>query len=186
MKDGHTMVSHCSRTPRPAVLSRTVAIATTLSPVAVLSAAVAFLDPGVQLEQGLSVAAATEARLMAEAAPARPTAVAARAYEEGSEGFWLLRAPSDSSVKRVSWQAPVAPGDRIVLGTGSAGEILDVLAVEEERPETTRIDTGEQKPVRYSVTGRRIMAPGSAPVRVIVDASGQGVTRISRAADRAL
>ncbi len=180
------MVSHCSRTPRPAVSSRAVAIATSLAPVAVLTAAVAFLDPGVQLERGLSVAAATEARLMAEATSARPTAVAARAYEEGSEGFWLLRAPSDSSVERVSWQAPVVPGDRIVVGSGSAGEILDVVAVEEERPATTRIDTGEQKPARYAVTGRRIMAPGSAPVRVIVDANGQGVTRISGTGDRAL
>jgi hypothetical protein len=168
------------------VSSRTVAIATSLAPVAVLTAAVAFLDPGVQLERGLSVAAATEARLLAEASSARPTAVAARAYEEGSEGFWLLRAPSGSNVQRVSWQAPVAPGDRIVVGTGPDGEILDVVAVEEELPVTTRIDTGEQRPVRYAVTGRRIMAPGSTPVRVIVDANGQGVTRISGAGDRAL
>jgi hypothetical protein len=168
------------------VSSRTIAVATSLAPVAVLTAAVAFLNPGVQLERGLSLAAATEARLMAEAAPARSTAIAARAYEEGSEGFWLLRAPSDSSVKRVSWQAPVAPGDRIVVGTGSGGDILDVVAVEEEGAGTTRIDTGDQKPPRYAITGRRIMEPGSSPVRVIVDATGQGVTRISGAGDRAL
>jgi hypothetical protein len=148
----------------------------------------AFIDPGLQLERGLSAAAATEARLMAEAANSAPgrTAVASNAFEEGTEGFWLLRGPSDAHVKRVSWSAPVAPGERIVVDAGTNREVIDVVAVEEETPATTRIDTGEQKPPRYAITGRRVQTPGSDLVRLTIEAGAQGVTRLSSTADRAL
>jgi hypothetical protein len=188
LKDGKTMVGQTSRTPRLLSATGALAVATGFAPVVVLATAVAFLDPGVQLERGLSAAAANEARLMAEASTAAPsrTAVASNVFEEGSEGFWLLRGPSDSNVKRVTWSAPVAPGERIVVDAGTNREVIDVVAVEEETTATTRIDTGDQKPPRFAVTGRRVLAPGSELVRMTIEADAQGVTRLSGTADRAL
>lgn len=182
------MVGQTSSTPRSLLSSSAVAVATCCAPLAVLAAAMAFIDPGLQLERGLSAAAATEARLMAEAATSAPgrTAVASNAFEEGTEGFWLLRGPSDSNVKRVTWSAPVAPGERIVVDAGTNREVIDVVAVEEETPATTRIDTGDQQPPRYAVTGRRVQTPGSDLVRLTIEAGAQGVTRLSGTADRAL
>lgn len=183
------MAGHTSSKPRRFSSSGVVAVATGLAPMAVLATAVAFLDPGVQLERGLSVAAAAEARLMADASASSPggSALATNAFEEGSEGFWLLHGPSDTNVKRVTWSPPVAPGERIIVDAGATREIIDVVSVEEEAPATTRIDTGDQKPPRFAVTGRRVQAPGSEPVRLSIEADAHGVTRISGpAADRAL
>lgn len=182
------MVGQTSREPRLFSSTGVVAVATGLAPVAALAIAVALLDPGVQLERGLSIAAATEARLMADASVATSTrsSIASNAFEEGSEGFWLLRGPSDNNVKRVTWTSPVAPGERIVVDSGATREILDVVAVEEERPATTHIDTAEQTPPRFSITGRRVMAPGSELVRVTVGTGAESVTRLSGTGDRAL
>ena len=182
------MVGQTSSTPRSPFSSSAVAVATCCAPLAVLAAAMALIDPGLQLERGLSAAAATEARLMAEAATAAPgrTAIASNVFEEGTEGFWLLRGPSHSDVKRVTWSAPVAPGERIVVDAGKSREVIDVVAVEEESPSITRIDTGDQKPPRYAVTGRRVQTPGSDLVRLTIEAGAQGVTRLSATADRAL
>jgi hypothetical protein len=80
----------------------------------------------------------------------------------------------------------VAPGERIVVDAGKSREVIDVVAVEEESPSITRIDTGDQKPPRYAVTGRRVQTPGSDLVRLTIEAGAQGVTRLSATADRAL
>ena len=180
------MVDHPSSKPRRAVRLNGSAV---LAPVLALAAAVTFLNPGDQLERGLSAAAATEARLMAKAAPpaSRSTAVAARTFEEGSEGFWLTRAPEAESVSRVAFTAPVAAGDRVVVNFGPYDrEILDVVAIEEDNSAATRIDTGNGKSSRYIVTGRRLSDPAAALVRLTVDSEGRGLTTITGDRDRAL
>ncbi len=165
------------------------AFAAGLAPIAVLAGAVTLLNPGDQLERGLSLAAAAEARLIAEAAPStRPatTAVANRSFEEGSEGFWLTRAPEEKDLARVTWTAPVAAGDRVVVNFGAYDrEILDIVSVEQESA-ATRIDTGDGNPVRYVVTGRRLAAPGADLVRLTIDQDGRGLTPVAGAQDRAL
>jgi hypothetical protein len=159
-----------------------------LAPVFVLAGAVAFLNPSAQLESGLSSAAAAEARLVAAANPVRPTtAIASRTYEEGSEGFWLTRAPDAENISRVAWTAPVAAGDRVVINFGPYDrEIIDVVAVEEAAAAATRIDTGVGRSARFDITGRRIDKPDSGIVRLSVDAEGRGLTTIAQPRDRAL
>lgn len=183
------MVGQSSNSPRRSVPARVAAFTATLAPVSVLAGAVALLNPGEQLERGLSTAAAAEARVIAASAPAASpgTAVAARAFEEGSEGFWLTRAPEAENVTQVVWSAPVAPGDRVVVNFGAYDrEILDVVSVAEDGGATTRIDTGEGKAPRYVITGRRLSAPTAGLVRLTVDAEGRGLTTISSGRDRAL
>ncbi len=165
------------------------AYAVALAPVAVLAATVAVLNPGAQLERGLATAAAGEARLMAEAvAIPRPAAVAAsRAAEEGTEAFWLTRAPDSDNVARVSWTAPVAAGDRVVVNFGAySREILEVVSVQPDESATTHIDTSAGKSTRYVVTGRRLADPASAPVRLTVDQDGRGLTMVTGEPGRAL
>jgi hypothetical protein len=158
-----------------------------LAPVFALAGAVAFVNPSAQLERGLSFAAAAEARLMAAANTVRPaTALASRSYEEGSEGFWLTRAPDAENIARVAWTAPVAAGDRVVVNfSPSDREIIDVVAVEEAGG-TTRIDTGDGRSARFDITGRRVDKPDSGMVRLSVDAEGRGLTTITQPRDRAL
>jgi hypothetical protein len=126
---------------------------------------------------------------MAEAVqPTRPaTAIASRAAEEGTEAFWLTRAPDAENIARVTWMAPVAAGDRVVVNFGAYNrEILDVVSVEPGDPATTHIDTSAGKSTRYIVTGRRLSDPDAAPVRLTIDQEGRGLTMVSGEADRAL
>ncbi len=181
------MVGQPSDTPRRK--TRLAGYAVALAPAFVLAASVTFLNPGAQLEHGLATAAAVEARLMAEAAPAvRPsTAVAAKATEEGSEAFWLTRAPDAENVARVTWTAPVAAGDRVVVNFGPYNrEVLDVVSVEQDNAAATHIDTSAGKSGHYVVTGRRLSDPDAALVRLTVDQDGRGLTMISGEPDRAL
>jgi hypothetical protein len=160
-----------------------------VSPLAVLVCSVVLLNPGAQLERGLSTAAAAESRLVAQAAPiARPSiATAGRTFEEGSEGFWLTRAPDEVGVARIAWSAPVAVGDRVVVNFGPYDrEILDVVTVEQDVPATTRIDTGIGRTARYIVTGRRLAASHTDLVQLTVDAEGRGLTPLTGGQDRAL
>jgi hypothetical protein len=169
--------------------NRSGAYAVALAPVFVLAATVAILNPGAQLERGLATAAAGEARLMAEAVqPNRPaTTIASRAAEEGSEAFWLTRAPDAENVARVTWTAPVAAGDRVVVNFGTYNrQILDVVSVEPDDAATTHIDTSAGKSTRYVVTGRRLADPDAAPVRLTVDQQGRGLTMVTGEPDRAL
>ena len=175
--------SHKSRHASPRGM---VAASVAIAPAAVLALSMAALDPGAQLERGLSAAAAAETRLIAEATrlPAPRTAVA---FEEGSEGFWLSRAPEGQTISRVTWTAPVATGDRVVVNFGPYDrEIIDVVSVEQESVETTRIDTGDGKEPHYLVTGRRLAEPDGELVRLTVDAAGRGLTMLTGGADRAL
>lgn len=167
---------------------RGLAASVVLAPVFALAGAIAFVNPSAQLERGLSFAAETEARLMAAENTVRPaTAIASRAYEEGSEGFWLTRAPDAENISRVAWTAPVAAGDRVVVNFGpSDREIIDVVAVEEAGGAATRIDTGDGRSARFDITGRRVDKPDSGMVRLSVDAEGRGLTTITPPLDRAL
>ncbi len=169
--------------------TRSGAYAIALAPIAVLAATVALLNPGDQLERGLATAAAGEARLMAEAVQTtRSTAaIASRTTEEGSEAFWLTRAPDSDNVARVAWTAPVAAGDRVIINFGAFNrEVLDVVSVEPDDTATTHIDTSSSKTTRFVVTGRRLSVPGAAPVRLTVDVDGRGLTKLTGEADRAL
>ena len=174
----------------PHIPTRVRGLAAALAPVFVLAGAVAVLNPGAQLERGLAAAAATEARLMAEAAPAAgsaTTSIASRVVEEGTEAFWLTRAPEAENVARVTWTAPVVAGDRVVVNFGAYDrEIIDVISVEEVRSTATHIDTSVGKSIRYTVTGRRLADPDAAPVRLTVDAEGRGLTMVNGERDRAL
>jgi hypothetical protein len=165
------------------------AYAVALAPAFILAATVAILNPGAQLERGLATAAAGEARLMAEAVqPTRPpTAIASRAAEEGTEAFWLTSAPDAENVARVTWTAPVATGDRVIVNFGAYNrEILDVVSVDPDDATTTHIDTSAGKSTRYVITGRRLSDPDAAPVRLTIDQEGRGLTMVTREADRAL
>lgn len=168
---------------------RLSATAVALAPVAVLAAAVALLNPGDQLERGLATAAASEARLIAEAVQTnRPTAaIASRATEEGSEAFWLTRAADPDNVARVTWTAPVAAGDRVVVNFGAYNrEVLDIVSVEPDDTATTHIDTSAGKQTRFVITGRRVSDPAAAPLRLTVDLDGRGLTKVTGEPDRAL
>jgi negative regulator of sigma E activity len=181
------MVGQPSDTSHRKVRCGTYAVA--LAPVFVLAAAVTMLNPGAQLERGLATAAAGEARLMAEAVQTtrRAPAIASRAAEEGTEAFWLTRAPDAENVARVTWTAPVAAGDRVVVNFGAyKRQILDVVSVEPDDAATTHIDTSAGKTARYIVTGRLLSDPDAAPVRLTVDQEGRGLTMVSGEADRAL
>lgn len=165
----------------------TMAIA--LAPAAVLAVTVALLNPGAQFERNLATAAAGEARLMAEAvtAPRPSSVVASRAAEEGTEAFWLTHAPEPENVTRVTWSAPVAAGDRVVVNFGAYDpEVLEVVSVEPDDAATTHIDTSAGKTTRYVLTGRRLSDPGAAPVRLTVDQDGRGLTKVTGEAGRAL
>lgn len=165
------------------------AYAVALAPVAVLTATVALLNPGAQLERGLASAAAGEARVIAQAVQAaRPaSALASRATEEGSEAFWLTRAPDSENVARVTWTAPVAAGDRVVVNFGALNrEVLDVVSVEPDAAAATHIDTSSGQAARYVITGRRLSDPDAAPVRLTVGHDSQGLTKVTGERDRAL
>ncbi len=169
-------------------LRRGLAASVVLAPAFALAGAVAFVNPSAQLERGLASAAAAEGRLMAAANTVRPaTVIASGTYEEGSEGFWLTRAPEAENVSRVAWTAPVAAGDRVVVNFGPSNrEIIDVVAVEEAGGAATRIDTGDGRSARFDITGRRVDKPDSGMVRLSVDAEGRGLTTIAQPRDRAL
>jgi hypothetical protein len=155
----------------------------------VLAGAVMVLNPGAQFERGLSSAAAVEARMMAaytSGGKSAPAAIATRSFEEGSEGFWLSRAPDANNVARVTWKAPVVPGDRVIVNFGPYDrQMIDVVSVEEDTSATTRIDTGVDKTAQYVITGRRPASTSSDMIRLTVDAEGRGLTTIS-SNDRAL
>ncbi len=184
------MVDQPSSKPLSSPFGRFFAAAIALAPAAVLATAVMVLNPGAQFERGLSSAAAVEAQMMAAAAPVRktsPAAIASRTFEEGSEGFWLSRAPDAKNVARVTWTAPVVAGDRVIVNFGPYNrQVFDVVSVEEDTTAATRIDTGLGKTTRYVITGRRPAAGNDDLVRLTVDAEGRGLTTISGAADRAL
>ncbi len=161
-----------------------------LAPAVVLAAAVLVLNPGLQFERGLASAAADEARIMAASAPpvvqVAIAPAAGRTFEEGSEGFWLTRAPDSENVAHVSWRAPVAAGDRVAVDVGAANrQVIDVVSVE-QADMTTRIDTGDGKATRYIVTGRSLSAPGEGLIRLTIDADAHGLTKIASSHDRAL
>jgi hypothetical protein len=161
-----------------------------LAPALVLAGAVAVLNPGVQFERGVASAAAVESRIMAaNASPVKAinVATANRPYEEGSEGFWLTRAPDADNVSRVAWKAPVAVGDRVVVNFGSSDrQVLDVISVEGDLAAPTRIDTGLDKSERYVITGRSSAAPSGDLIRLTVDSDGRGITALAGTQDRAL
>ena len=160
-----------------------------LAPLFALMGAVAVLNPSAQLERGLSTAAAAEAVLIAEAVRTdRPTTVvASRPPEEGSEAFWLTRAPDAENMSRVAWTAPVAAGDRVVVNFGAYNrEMIDVISVDEKPALTTRIDTSVNESDRYVVTGRRLAEPDAPLIRLTVDAEGRGLTMGTGGPDRAL
>lgn len=184
------MVDQPPSKPLSSPFGRLFAAAIALAPAAVLATAVMVLNPSAQLERGLSSAAAVEARIMAAATPvgkSAPPAIASRAFEEGSEGFWLSRAPDAKNVARVTWTAPVVAGDRVIVNFGPYDrQIIDVVSVEEDPAGATRIDTGVGKTARYVITGRRPDAGNGDLVRLTVDAEGRGLTTISSAGDRAL
>ena len=183
------MVDQPSSKPLSNPFGRVFAVATALAPCAVLAGAVLVLNPGAQFERGLSSAAAVEARMMAEHIPggrSAPAAIASRTFEEGSEGFWLSRAPDANNVARVSWKAPVVPGDRVIVNLGPNNrQMIDVVSVEEDTSATTRIDTGVGKTAHYVITGRRPASASSDLIRLTVDAEGRGLTTIG-SNDRAL
>jgi hypothetical protein len=147
------------------------------------------LNPGAQFERGLSSAAAVEARMMAAYTPvgkSAPAAIAGRTFEEGTEGFWLSRAPDANNVARVTWKAPVVAGDRVIVNFGPYDrQIIDVVSVKENTTATTRIDTGVGKTAHYVITGRRPASTGSDLISLTVDAEGRGLTTIG-SNDRAL
>jgi hypothetical protein len=167
------MASRCS--------TRSVRILTVLAPGLALLGAVALIDPGAQLERGLQTAAAAEALVIADASPviARRSAVASVAPEEGSEAFWLTRAADADDIARVTWSAPVAPGDRVIVNFGPYHrQTLDVVAVEQAGSATTRIDTGESGAPTFVITGRKVADPRGILVRLTVDAEGRGLTMV--------
>ena len=167
---------------------RFIPVLTVLAPGLVLAGAVLTLDPGSQLERELNSAALAESRVVADLtvpgpAPARP-ALAVRSPEEGSEAFWLTRAPATEGLARVAWTAPVAPGDRIVVKFGAYDrEILDVIAIEADdaASETTRIETGPAAISRFVLTCRKVAQPDEPLVRLTVDADGRGITMVDAA-----
>lgn len=170
----------------PSVRS-TVPLLSVLAPAMVLGLAFASLDPGADLEQGLNAAARAEVILAADlpAAPAPAQAFAPNTIEEGSEAFWLTRAPDTSGVARVAWTAPVAPGDHIVANFGALDrQVLEVVTVDDaaagETP--TRIQTGSDSAPRFLLTCRN---ETGELVRLVVDAAGRGITAVG-AADRSL
>jgi hypothetical protein len=183
------MVDQPSSKPNSNPFGRVFAVATALAPCAVLAGAVMVLNPGAQFERGLSSAAAVEARMMAaytSGGNSAPAAIATRSFEEGSEGFWLSRAPDANNVARVTWKAPVVPGDRVIVNFGPYDrQMIDVVSVEEDTSATTRIDTGVDKTAQYVITGRRPASTSSDMIRLTVDAEGRGLTTIS-SNDRAL
>ncbi len=184
------MVDQPSSKPLLSPAGRFLAAAIALAPGVVLVGAVTVLNPGAQFERGLASAAAVEAEMMAANAPvgkSAPVAHASGTYEEGSEGFWLSRAPDSNNVTRVTWKAPVVAGDRVIVNFGPYDrQIIDVVSVEEDTASTTRIDTGIGKTARYVITGRGPAAASSDLIRLTVDAEGRGLTTISGAGDRAL
>lgn len=182
------MVDHPSHNALARPAGRAIAASVALAPAVVFAAAVFVLNPSAQFERGLSSAAAVEARIMAaNSTTSQAATVASRAFEEGSEGFWLTRAPEAENVAHVSWNAPVAAGDRVVVNFGANDrQILDVVSVEEAGASATRIDTGVGKTGHYIVTGRRLASPSGDLIRFTVDAQGRGLTMITGAHDRAL
>lgn len=183
------MVDQPSSKPLSNPFERVFAAATALAPCAVLAGSVMILNPGAQFERGLSSAAAVEARMMAASSTvtkSAPDAIASHSFEEGSEGFWLSRAHDANNVARVTWNAPVVAGDRVIVNFGPYDrQIIDVVSVEEDTPATTRIDTGLDKTAHYVITGRRSASTSSDLIRLTVDADGRGLTTIS-SNDRAL
>jgi hypothetical protein len=164
---------------------RLTPVLTLLAPGLVLFGAVMILDPGTQLERELNSAALAQSQIFAEAAvpeatPARPV-LAAKSPEEGSEAFWLTRAPASEGVARVAWTAPVAPGDRIVVNFGAYDrQVLEVVAIAEDdaRSEATRIDTGASDAPRFVLTCRKVSSPDASLVRLTVDPDGRGITMV--------
>lgn len=183
------MVGQPSSTLQRLRTGRLTAASIALAPALVLAGAVVVLNPGVQFERGVASAAAVEVRRMtADASVAKQTdVVTASRPEEGSEEFWLTRAPDADKVFRVAWKAPVAVGDRVVVNFGSSNrKVLDVISVEGDSLATTRIDTGVDKPERFVITGRNSVAPSGDLIRLTVDSHGRGIAAFSSAQDRAL
>lgn len=157
------------------------------TPLAVLAVSAWALNPGVQLERGLAEAVATEARLIASVDQGRTVAQSVAGFEEGSEGFWLSRAPDAGDVSRVTWSAPLAPGDRLIVNFGAYDrEVVEVISVAEAGTQSTRIDTGNDLSPSYVVVGRKLSDPDAAPIRLTVDAHGRGVTMLKGERDRSL
>ena len=127
---------------------RLTPVLTLLAPGLVLFGAVMILDPGTQLERELNSAALAQSQIFAEAAvpeatPARPV-LAAKSPEEGSEAFWLTRAPASEGVARVAWTAPVAPGDRIVTTSlEHAGALGPIYALRDRGVEAVFAEIGD-------------------------------------------
>lgn len=167
---------------------------TLLAPLAVLAGAYATIDPGADLERGLDTAARAEVLLAGDLSPPRapqgttPRALAQRTVEEGSEAFWLTRAPQPPSVARVTWSAPVTAGDQIVANFGPLNQqVLEVVKVEAapELENSTRIDTGAPLEPRYLLTCRKASDPDGALVHLEVDATGHGIRTLG-STDRSL
>ncbi len=77
----------------------------------------------------------------------QPTTSKTAVAVAGSEEFWLQQAADDAeangqSLERVVWSTPLGVGDRFVVGTGAARKQLKVVAVQERKPDVTRIEVG--------------------------------------------
>lgn len=118
--------------------------------------------------------------------PALGTAVQrAAAPVAGSEAYWLsnstLAGETKSDIKRVSWSAPVAAGERIRVTRNGKTEALEVVTIAEEDAGITRIDTGADAPT-YLLTCR----DSAGELLTLRLASGRVVADESAARDRAL
>lgn len=115
--------------------------------------------------------------------PAATTLADANGYSavSGSEDFWLSRNAEQrpANVKAVAWTAPVTAGERIIISRGGdSRQVLDVVAVEPLDTITTRIDTSPAGTGQFVLTCRDALAPDAELIKLTVDATGHGLTRI--------
>lgn len=126
---------------------------------------VAVSDPNPLIEQGYGAALA---------ASYAPQSGAQGAPAPGSEAYWLSQgygSPAGAvQIEPVSWTAPVAKGEQIVVGTGDQARTLAVVAVDLVPETTTRIDSAFSG-ARFLVSCRDPADPDGRLIRVVVEAA---------------
>ncbi len=162
----------------------------TLAPAVAMAALGLLIDPASQFERGMDAALADRSvaasDLSATASVSQVSSVAVQPVNRlalaQTESYWLKQPADNREVANVAWRLPVSAGDRImIVGGEHHARILDVMAIEPDNEDTTRIDTSISAAGRYSLLCRDMDSETEALVRVTVGADGQGIRRIGTA-----
>lgn len=161
-------------------------------PVAARALAILGLSFAVTLGGGFANTESMVEHSFAEAlsAPGRTGSDLAAAPIAGSEEFWLaksrLGADPALGVETAAWSPPVARGDQISVGDGSARQTLEVVSVEAAQPNVTRIDTGLSAARKFIVTCRVAGGGDDRLVRVVLDGAPGSAANSTLASGRTL